>query len=171
MTRLTAAARKMNIAVAEDVLKLLPRLKPRCGMYIGYSTQELVAREYAGKPAALQAAIPKLAKGCEVCAKGAMFLAHVHLYDGVDNFSDVSERVDEVFGDQSKLIEAAFEGWGVCWSASLKREIDTPECVKFCNRYRSARTRLRAIMTNIIRNKGAFQPKLEAAQTAKGVSR
>ena len=58
----------------------------------------------------LQKNIPKIAKFCGVCAKGAMVLAHIHLYDGVDYLPTCAERyATDIFGNQADIIESAFE--------------------------------------------------------------
>lgn len=83
--------RQMIVAVAKDVLKLMRAMSVRTGnSYLvrtktadSFFGREDVTYDCGGDPAKLQKAIPKIAKECTACAKGAMVLAHIHLYDGV----------------------------------------------------------------------------------------
>ena len=95
---------------------------------------------------------------CEVCAKGALFLAKAVRYNNV-----VVVQMNEADGDwdgaplrehfsqaQLQLIEAAFEGF----------DYDTHRghsaARTFYNRFYTATQRLTAILENIIRNDGEF---------------
>ena len=157
---LTPKQRKVNVAVAEDVLKLMRVLKITEGIYMNfYSTYagDEDDLDFCGDAAALQKAIPKIAKHCEVCAKGAMVLAHIHLYDGVKHMpsnGDTSSLAFKYFGKQGDLIETAFE---LCHMGTAGGQIAS-ECVEFGQQFDDAKLRLRAIMKNLIANNGRFVP-------------
>lgn len=100
---------------------------------------------------------------CEVCARGALFLASIDRYDNCDagQFADVDYDVgDEVVkrtcrewgGAQARTIEACFEGIG-----------DVGDTYR--NRYaRKPRAVLLAIVRNIIANGGVFRPETELSK-------
>jgi hypothetical protein len=75
----------MRVAVAKDVLFLLSKgLKATQGIYCStYDGQTEEMFLVPDSPAQLQAAIPKMAKHCNVCAKGAIVLARIHLLNKV----------------------------------------------------------------------------------------
>lgn len=104
------AEKQMMVAVAEDVLKLLPKLKVMAANGYLYPTDDAVYR-YDGDGEKLQANIPKIAKYCEVCARGALFLAHIHLFDGEEYFPS-GARAFYMSGKlfpQAHAMEVAFE--------------------------------------------------------------
>lgn len=151
--------RKMMVAVAKDVLKLMRYLKLRQRSYLKPDTYG-VFDKYIDKE--IQPHIPAIAKKCEVCARGALVLAHAHLYDacvGVPDNYDTEKRSFKLFGRQGTLIEAAFE---MDSSFATSRGYYSPETAikasDFGANYRDKRDRLRAIMKNIVKNKGAFRP-------------
>ena len=90
--RLSPKQRAMHVAVAKDVLKLMHSFEEvEKGAFLEFHDPKFKAAPeyganstpYCGDAARLQKAIPKIAKHCTVCAKGAMVLAHIHLYDGM----------------------------------------------------------------------------------------
>ena len=154
----------MLLAVAKDVLKLLAEYKlgVQCGRYLDASLpDELDDIAYSDwDKVALQKAVPKIARFCTVCAKGAMVLAHLHLFDGIKilpgNYG-TGDRATELFGTQGHLIEAAFE----CSNVSTELDNDDPSvsaAIRFGSQYSNNRRRMRAIMQNIVRNNGVFKP-------------
>jgi len=112
-----------------------------------------------------QEVIDDIAKRCAVCALGACFLSSIRLYDKITmpELTKYSEyRKIYMFGcdlklhlaqfftpDQICLIEAAFEWFEV---SAMK------PAHEFGRRYPDGRTRLKAIMQNIIDNDGEFKP-------------
>ena len=92
---------------------------------------------------------------CQVCAKGALFLAKVVRFDRctVGDFRQ-AEWGDNVIVDglfspkQWKLIEAVYEG----------RDYFTDHADLWVDRYPASKARLRALLANIIRHRGEFVP-------------
>ena len=114
MEKKPRSIKALRVAVAKDVLRLLRRgMNAEAGTYLnmgnraGEALGELSSKEVAE-------ALPQQVKHCDVCAKGAMLLAYVHMWDGMDFEDlarcDVSSKTRELFGRrQADLIEAAFE--------------------------------------------------------------
>ena len=109
---------------------------------------------------------------CKVCALGSLMLSEIRhtnkltLEDLGDSiyglgdeisYNDFGHRLDKVFSySQQKLMEYAFEG-----GTGLFEECDIPKCkvVKlegFYQKYPDDEDRLRAILKNVIKNKGVF---------------
>jgi hypothetical protein len=163
----------MNVAVAEDVLKLLPFLKVAHGYgYVLFNdaTTHLtnlhdrgIKTPYCGNAKTLQENIPKIARRCTVCARGAMFLARIHLYDGVKNLFGPDPRRSTAlwFGKQmAEAIECAFELWvpnSKLTHGSPTYKLQTA-AHQFGEQFKNPKIRLRAIMKNIIVNNGIFDP-------------
>lgn len=118
-------------------------------------------------------------KKCQVCAIGACLLSITHFknklsfYDvGHNIYSLRNAKVKKLLSlfskEQLLLIESAFEG--LSYSADRVAvhvlEYDTDKCSedllirasKYYSRFRSSKNRLKAIMNNIIKNKGTFIP-------------
>lgn len=131
--------RAMIVEVAKDVLKLTRALMVKthtCFLDGQYDYETLSAED-------LQLKIPKIAKNCTVCAKGAMLLAHVHLYDGMDYLpdnNDVSDITRELFGKMADAVEGDFED-----PIALRLTKMEPKA------------RLRAIMRKVIANGGTYK--------------
>lgn len=112
----------------------------------------------------------KKAPACEVCATGAMFLSAVrkgNWFDSSDvNPEDVLDTLTSYFTvPQILMVECAFE---LRFTPPLSNEVNNyaewPDeyerdaAVAFGKRYRSATGRLRAILKNMLKNKGIFTP-------------
>lgn len=108
------------------------------------------------------AKIATRSKPCSVCALGALFIGSVDKFNKL-NFDfkgqDYQDRekiltnLNSSFSqEQLVLIEYAFE----CWLDPDTKKPGPPAI--FGSRYSNDTTRLRAIMNNIITNKGTFIP-------------
>ena len=174
MTEKKLTKAELRVQVAKDVLKHLKTLRVLAGnTYVWTDGVDDVDYE---KPS--QKIARSLQKnGCEVCALGACFLSLVALknefdFDGKTIFtrSEITNRLRSVFSDaQMDLIEEAFE-WDVEDTPYGARE---NRLSAFARKYHNNNTyfdsargfvvvcgdrRLRAIMKNIIENKGTFKP-------------
>lgn len=107
--------------------------------------------------------------GCSVCAKGALFLAHVFRFDNfrvTDSYIDDTEFNDLItYFDkfQWDLIEMAFEGNIIKdeYEEDEEDEEDDEEvkaALNFHIRYNTDTEILAGIMNNIIKNNGTFIP-------------
>ena len=143
-----------RIEVARDVIKLLreKRIVATTGVYFRAKLQRRLAKNKTVDVQELLSS--KQVTKCEVCAKGAMMVAHVmkhdnfniKAYDGksvvrTDGWSCIDPLLDTFSEAQLSAIEAAFEcfddnDWGT--------------------KYRDNDARLRAIMRRIIKNGGEF---------------
>lgn len=94
-------------------------------------------------------------KQCNVCALGACMLSHIRLnnavtYEELDGMRgyDIRGHLSDYFDeDQLDLIENCFENIYFSNSANLNGQF---------NKYQNPSQRLRAIMLNIVRNKGSL---------------
>ncbi len=137
-----------RLAVAKEVLELIELdLTVAKSSYLRPVRGQSV-RRFDGDAAELQASIITLVPECQVCAKGAMVLAHIKLFDGVDYlpmYNAADSYCDAVLGDTfSSVVEEAFEGWGDKGGTWLLAVPDPKE-------------RLRYIMQNIVKNEGVFK--------------
>ena len=144
MARMNAAEKaKTRVAVAKDVLKQLKAKKIRAQSNYGYC-------------------VPDDAGPCMVCALGAAMVSRLRIKGAWSlvwrsswwDRGAVTEELSDCFShEQMLLIEDAFE--------SGPNEHYSPPATPgelFGARYRSDRGRLKAIMENIIANKGTFAP-------------
>lgn len=171
--------RDQRVAVARDVIELLESKKiiAERGTYVKINTHEDIQNQK------MDTLLAKPDITCICCGLGALFTGVVDMGDKV-NVSDVfkneewwgrsefygnqiddskmREKLREVFSpDQLGLIESAFEG-------KLFRDNEgktSPEFEKlrrfataFGKRYKNDEERMKAIMKNIIKNRGTFRP-------------
>lgn len=170
----TLKGAKGRVAVAQDVLKLLKakKVKARTGSYLGISTSDY---EATSKCKDLRGVLRKI-KSCEACALGSMLVSVVRKDNDFpmtgDTFCDwlsgggkilddeerMRKRLGELFSpEQLALIECAFERRDqFATDDSVPSEIG--DAVDFGHGYDTATDRLKAIMQNIIDNKGQFVP-------------
>jgi len=107
-------------------------------------------------------------KPCKVCALGACFLAIVVKENkfnypamGLTRLNEVKVKIDKYFPvKQKRMMESAFERK---WVIDGATQDDIPpdhihQAVKFGKRYRNPTNRLKAILNNIIANRGHFKP-------------
>lgn len=176
LTNLSHAQQKnMRIKIAKDVLKRLRYLDVRRGW--GYICNGGIIVEEADDNEAkelfdrktrklnldteVQDILPKVEKTCQVCALGACFLSHVRFHDNfqveeLDNVDreDITNELEYYFdADQLNLIENCFESNSYIdkYTYSSNDRIINPFA-----KYTDAKKRLRAIMINIVKNKGTL---------------
>jgi hypothetical protein len=161
-----------RIAIAKDVIKHLDskKLNAKSGAYCIFKSE-------AGQPplsesdggSDLRGLLSTKVHHCDVCAKGAMFIAHVMRFNEVklpsadwayfdparafNGESFVTSPLQYFDEDQLDLIEAAFEGDDVQGSLS---EEETDDAESFSLSHENDDERLRAIMQNIVDNGGTF---------------
>lgn len=166
------------MAVAKDALRQLRWM--RVGN-TGYLTGRLETMPNAKDDA--RDHLRDIRAKCSVCALGACLVAKISVFDRISmrslvinkwrpsyiglSSSQVSSLLKDVFTrEQQCLIETAFEG--VLFMARPTYQCDSRSYLRFEKDYDNARTyrtywpkpndRLRAILTNIVRNKGTFIP-------------
>lgn len=168
---------QQRVAVAYDVIASLRVLKLRTGAFI--ETDDKVTLKGDSKVVA-----QKLKRKCEVCALGACLLSVVSLNNEFDflkandkdkepgfeeeglsaNPLQLVERLSKIFSfKQLAYIENTFEegkGWfkNATESPYVLSSEERERCVEFSDNFNSDEHRLRAIMYNIIENKGTFKP-------------
>ena len=176
--------RRMCVKIARDVLAQLRlrRYKATPGIYVQIDSPELTSiinnkscTEYDKTARESFKDFFKSSKKttCQVCAIGAAFVSLVNIENkcSVDEMcADKSmwERLEKYFGsDNMDLMESAFE----CYTTN---NFSTPYemqevAAEWGSQYKNPTDRLRAIMLNVIRNKGDFKlPKKYLAKYMKG---
>lgn len=134
------------VAVAKDVLKNLKALRCVSGnTYI--ERPDLLPMKIKPEDSA-QKHIEYFTKRCKVCALGACVISYVRLYNDVlvkdfRGYSIICDKLFPVFGRSMHTIEHAFE-----------------QGVGLKNHYDDDNQRLRAIMLNVVKNKGKFVPEV-----------
>lgn len=159
---------ELRIAIAKDVIKSLRRITPTTGVYVGTKNDAKVQKIVELNKGDSKKIAEKVKSYCEVCALGACFISAVAVdnkwdfeeEDITDSYTDtqLSMRLSKIFTpSQMGLIEAAFEccNRGV-FSNILDKRYDA--AVAFGEQYKTPRSRLKAIMENIIENDGIFNP-------------
>lgn len=135
---------KQNVLVAKDVLEMIPDLRLVGNWYIRANCNIPIYLNGSE----LQADIPRISKGCSVCAKGALILAHIKRFDGITElpqFGHADKYCRDIMGkDTADAIESAYEGF--CRRGRI-----------FKNNHPQNDERLREIMKNVIANGGTFK--------------
>jgi hypothetical protein len=164
------------VAIARDVLKQLrmDKLRTATNFYI-HNWKPLPETILYEDDA--QQHLDLIQKSCQVCAKGAAFLSYIRLYNKVnmrklglikhDNQTTIVKRGDddwnelrEVFGKSNlDLIEYAFEGLIIQGPSISSQNKEYVESYHYC--IGNSAKRLRAIMINVVRNKGVFKPVMQ----------
>lgn len=162
-TKPLSSRRRHAVAIANAVLKWLrtKKLVVKRGAYCQFSPSEVKVTQDISLQKALPALVTPTAP-CQVCAKGALFIAAVDLYNKVDinpeqhQFglfeSHTIKPLLPYFSNKTlSRIEYAFDrGW-----VGKGSNADSV----FGERYPDPRARLRAIMKNIIKHNGDFVTK------------
>lgn len=144
------------VAVAKDVLKHLRYLRLGKRAWDNSYCQSNQSLVVSGS---LQRQSSILERKCGVCAIGGMFISYIRLFNNV-SAEEVIERdmyheVDDPFFVVRGLIEDKLTGiFSKDQLAQIESEFETGRIWPDLTR----RERLRAIMTNIVRNKGTFIP-------------
>lgn len=159
---------ELRIAIAKDVIKSLRRITPTTGVYVGTKNDAKVLKIVELNKGDSKKIAEKVKSYCKVCALGACFISAVAVdnkwdfekEDITDSYSDfqLNERLSKIFTrDQMGLIEAAFEcaDHGMFVNTDLKKY---NAAVAFGKKFKTPRSRLKAIMENIIENNGIFKP-------------
>jgi hypothetical protein len=173
---MTKLQKQRLLAIAKDVLKNMKYYRIERGAFCELSPP--LPKEAEGKQ--LQKFIPELKKRkqCRVCADGALFLSAVTLYNafkvdfglteplylteppysaGVDNETLLDFLRTKIGAKQVEYIETAFEQ-GDGYHDTDYNDPTSKAAGDFGRRYSSSTNRLRAILKNIIKNKGEFKP-------------
>lgn len=149
-------SREMRVIIAKDVIVLIETQSKFEIDNVGY------LRPRAELPATGSVTLESM-PACEVCARGAMFLASVGRlnrceWEEVDGDPGVrflvQDRTVEEWGKQAYLIEDAFEGW----SDDDVEDAISNRAMAFFDEYDDPAARLLAIMQNVIANDGEFIP-------------
>jgi hypothetical protein len=156
---------KLLVACCKDALKQIKAKRYHVGTGAYCVLPEMtydVAGSFIGKQ--LQKVLPKM-NPCTVCAKGALFLSLVRKKNSFKLSEDTinSGEVD-VFPKLKKhfnqttiaLMECAFEGPHNVYTALNADEEKATDA--FSERYDDDVKRLKAILKNVIKNRGQFKP-------------
>jgi len=162
----TMTRAQRRVAVAKDVIKWLDqdKLVASSGTYLfaGYGNDDLsnLSSVRLNNPDGSFQDTLKTLPACEVCAKGAIFVCAVNRQNKVTNAEtgnwgwtgeEMRDKLRGLFSArQLDLIEAEFEGSYGYYSRIMEKTMDCDD-----------ESRMRAIMRNIIKNKGTFLRKDE----------
>jgi hypothetical protein len=172
----TLTKAQKRVAIAKDVIKQLnaARFNARNGYYLipnpvgTYSSFGTSILENIKAGTELQNILKKNIERCDCCAKGALFMSAVEKYnqckvtknmkenDGrMFDDSDITKHLRGIFSqDQLTLIESAFEGFYLDGEIA-NNPYDSPT-YRFKRNFTQPDDCMRAIMENIIENKGTF---------------
>ncbi len=157
--------RQQVVLIAEDVLRQLAvkRLVPEFGTYL--SVDRDVEDAIDGGPERDLREILHEEK-CHVCGIGSLFVAALDRANGctaddissTDNDSFMREYLERWFDEsQLNMIEVAFEG-RIIKSSYDDADDDTDRALAFAKKTKTPMARLKAIMTNVVKNDGRFIP-------------
>lgn len=152
-------ARK-RVAIARDVVEALAenRIRATMGIYLG---RDGFDRRYVGRQ--LRDSILERTPQCTACAVGAIFTCAVMRHDdfvegGYIGSADMYDYLGRWFSArQLALIECAFE-MTPAFKLGSQRYMTAYQAVEFGRAFPSAKGRMVAIMRNIARNGGTFDP-------------
>jgi hypothetical protein len=167
-SKMTKAEKR--VAIAKDVLIQIKKgiSIPTTDNYFGGLSGKICNLTYEKEE--LQNILPE--SKCEVCAKGALFIADILRRDNfqIDRNTNIyggtiHKRLTDIFTrNQLDLIETAFEK-NVIEDENKYLVINYVErtevakaAIRFGRRYTTEKNRLIGIMNNIIKNKGIFIP-------------
>lgn len=158
---------KSVVAIAKDVLKTINKRNIKSESYYCQVPYEQQANKLFSSNGNAQKHIPTIEKFCQVCAIGTCFLSFIKLYNNIklkDINNDRSMMVDYLsqFFDERQLdlIEIAFERSLNYTKTNIQyNELELYYRAKlFGQKYIKDHNRIKAIMLNIIKNKGWFRP-------------
>lgn len=156
---------EQTVEVARDVLEQ---------MYEGnldLQNQHFITKAYGrieyweedSDPKKIQEDIPLVLKHCTCCARGAMVMSAIHLFDGVSRLPDNNAMCSASFAmfEDAQLIEKAFQ-----WATYSNEDREGLSPVngekypgeKFGVRFFGHKVAMIAIMLNVILHKGRFNP-------------
>jgi hypothetical protein len=169
-----------RVAIAKDALEWIQAgaLQPTKSVYVDFY-DETLKRKLAYDPIFSKVQLRDVVLGpCQVCAKGALFLAKAVRFNNVlaRQWDETAEScalngamLDHFDADQLALIEESFEGWiasvpgtegnFVPFSEQSNPDYQATKCTyDYANQFPDITDRLVAILQNIIDNKGTFIP-------------
>lgn len=180
--KMTKAQKRVEIA--KDVLKQIKanKYKPTFGVWFrdskGKYLEDFFLWETKTPLDAKKDVVDKLTGTCDVCALGSLFISAVDKYNhtvldpkfgytDVDFFTDtgkINPLLKWFTKQQLLLIESTFEVENGAWYPEMVNpkagthwdEKISPAIRKFAMKYSNSTDRLKAIMNNIVRNKGTF---------------
>jgi len=148
----------MRVAVAKDALKQieLEKFIPTCGNYIDDNFENFLGSR--DKDEQVQKALKQFQRknSCSMCARGAILLSTIRKFNDVKNKQfekNWESKSRSLFGnEQLRKMERVFEDWisGFSDFETDKREYE------FVKTYPDSTDRLKAILKNVIKNKGTF---------------
>jgi hypothetical protein len=163
-----------KVILCKDVLARIKqeRLTVNWGFYINgiYRLPEILGREKFDEPVTPDDCLV-IEKHCEVCARGALLLSRIRLFNSVEwedlkSFGGIgivqehtTDILSEAFSPEELLaIEAAFEARNDEDNDAYIGEDEeySQDCIGFGLEYEHPDDRLVAIMENIIENNGDF---------------
>lgn len=156
-----------RIEVIKDALKRLRYLNLSTNEYLRIRYQEFIGNECNTEQA--NKYISKIEKNCEVCAKGALFLSHIRKYNEVSVSDVLNSNADSYICSNLKefdienldLVEAAYQCCPNCrWDDNQETKELDKKAVIFGQGfdYRNKKSRLKAILKNMLDNNGVFVP-------------
>lgn len=162
---------KARVLAAKDALKRLRYRQVSTGKYLGndwQNTEDVITLSKKDSNSFIDSIdarkyVNQLEKNCPSCALGNLFLSHIRLFNNVNlaysayERNTVASKLEQYFSQkQLDMIECAFEGKDVC--GRLFNYEEKEKCKTYYLRYSDEKKRLRAILINIIKNKGTFVP-------------
>jgi hypothetical protein len=170
-----------RVLIAKDVINLIESKKiiPTSGEWVSPDYSNYNDHDYDAmqKHSFQKTFLEGSVKKCECCALGSMMVSctlfknkvkMAQLDDGAMDYPTIqNHRSQDFMGfrnifshDQCMLIEIAFEqGKGYFFTPETEDPNDiNSRAIKFGKKYRSNKSRLLAIMKNVVKNKGTFKP-------------
>lgn len=175
-----------RVAIAKDALKQIEvkRYRPLRGHYVvgsEFFDKNIVNDSRIGEQQVCTVMSDNM-PSCQVCARGALFLSSItlfdklrvnslptlryrfdnrYLYTSLDNIdlcgADMQVQERKFFSKQQiTLIETAFEGSVIHGNSNGLTEVQIEAAELFSKNYKNSNNRLIAILKNIIKNKGEF---------------
>lgn len=153
--------KQMAVAIAKDVIAQIKCRKytPEAGIYVCGADDNIPVTAIGNKQ--LQPFLKAGNLKCEVCAIGAVFLSSVRLFNDfiIPRYwddADMKDKLGEYFSFiELRELEASFENWG----DSLF--LETPLA------HLDAQDRMLFIMSEVVRQKGSFDPEKSLARAGK----
>ncbi len=140
------------IAIAKDVLKHLRHTN--INNEKDYCAGEVKLPANTTCETNIQPYVSKLAKTCNVCALGGMFLSYIRLFDRV-SYGDIGymENYDHNISVGRSFITNKFEK---IFTFDNLSDIESAFESKWIDNYPNPKDRMKAIMNNVITNDGRF---------------
>lgn len=171
-----ASPNEKRVLIAKDVINLIKskKITPTSGEWVfPYYTDYYKVKNKSFQKTFLAGNVQE----CECCALGSMMVSCTlfknkvkvkELDNGLLDYPTIqNDRSEDIMGfrgifshDQCMLIEIAFEqgdGYFITLESDDPNDINS-RAIKFGKKYRSNKSRLLAIMKNIVKNKGTFKP-------------